>query len=75
MSKWAWGALFVAADVLLGTALVVLLCLRDRFTRAVGEGMPLRGRWLWSFLVFLVAVAYLAMAPAFLLALIRILKR
>jgi hypothetical protein len=73
--KWIWWGLFIVGDVVIATAMIALLCSRQRaLPRKVEWLFPLKGKWLWYFLLTAVILCYAALAPVGLLALVRILK-
>ena len=70
-----WAILFFGTDILIVSALVCLLCSREvTLPRRLEGFFPLRGRWLYYFLVGAAVFAYLAFVPVFLFALIRMMK-
>ena len=73
--KILWAACFLTADVIIGAAMVALLCVRDyRLPRTVEWMFPLKGKWLWRFLMWSSVIAYACLAPVSLMFLIRIIK-
>ena len=73
--KVLWAALFLASDVIVASSLIALLCCREfSVPRSIEWMFPLRGKWLWRFLIALVIVAYISLAPVGLFTLIRIVK-
>lgn len=76
MAKLFWWLAFLVMDLAVAGSLLYLLCSREqRLPRNLEVFFPLRGRWLWRFLLGVVIVAYISLSPMFLFALIRILKR
>ena len=71
-----WAIAFIISDVLIATALVVLLCSRRRpLPVALARRLPGEGRWLWGFLTAVVVLGYAALAPTFLYLLIHLPRR
>jgi hypothetical protein len=58
---------FVACDVAVSASLITLLVLQDRRAPVWMERrLPTLGRWLWHFLLGLVVLCYVSLAPTFL---------
>jgi hypothetical protein len=68
--------LFIASDIVIGVALVALLCYREYSdARSVEWMLSRRRRRRWYFLVTLAVLAYASLAPVFLTALIRVMRQ
>jgi hypothetical protein len=62
------GVAFILVDVLLAAALISLLCSRERRLPAWLESVsPLKGRWLWYFLLAFTVVFHLGTGVMFVL--------
>lgn len=73
--KILWAVCFFTADVIIGSAMVALLCVRDyTLPRTVQWMFPLKGKWLWRFLMYSTILAYAGLAPVSLMFLIHLLK-
>ena len=74
-TKILWAICFFAADVVIAASLLLLLCTpHRRVPKAIEWMFPLRGKWLWRFLLAMSVLAYVALAPVGLMFLIRIIK-